>query len=432
MLFRSIAPNKPLVILTKALHVFYANSKAFADLGITDKTPNPSKASYYERDKKGKLTGAIIEQAAGEPIRLKLQEMAKASFVANTKGILQDYAKMGVTSIVNMGFNPTNKSLFSLYEHLAAQKSKPLFQLLAFVGKLPKRQPQQRIFLYLRKENAEMLPPKDSQTDDFYKIMGVKFWYDGSPYSGSMFLRQPYIRSNFTVNGINLGANHTSERLLQEEDLQHWIEKINAKGYPVAIHAQGDIANDEVMSAFEKANKKLSVQPFRNRVEHCMLLPKERLLDMKRLNISPSFHINHILFYGDFLSKEVIGQERVAKIFPIGSTAKLGIPYSLHADMPQFIPNPLVLASTSVNRQTEQGTIIAPQERVSVWQALRSITIDAAWQLHLEQKLGTIAIGKYADLVILDKNPLKVKPEDLGKIKVLQTIVAGNTIWESK
>ena len=245
-------------------------------------------------------------------------------------------------------------------------------------------------------------------------------------------MRQPYIRSNFTVNGINLGANHTSERLLQEEDLQHWIEKINAKGYPVAIHAQGDIANDEVMSAFEKANKKLSVQPFRNRVEHCMLLPKERLLDMKRLNISPSFHINHILFYGDFLSKEVIGQERVAKIFPIGSTAKLGIPYSLHADMPQFIPNPLVLASTSVNRQTEQGTIIAPQERVSVWQALRSITIDAAWQLHLEQKLGTIAIGKYADLVILDKNPLKVKPEDLGKIKVLQTIVAGNTIWESK
>jgi predicted amidohydrolase YtcJ len=88
------------------------------------------------------------------------------------------------------------------------------------------------------------------------------------------------------------------------------------------------------------------------------------------------------------------------------------------------------LMSTSVNRTTESGLLITPAERVSVWQALKSMTIDAAWQLHMESKLGSIEKGKYADLIILDKNPLKNAPEKMSSIKVVETIVAGNSIWK--
>jgi len=136
------------------------------------------------------------------------------------------------------------------------------------------------------------------------------------------------------------------------------------------------------------------------------------------------------LYYGDFLKSDIIGEERVNMMFPIKSVAEQGIPYSLHADMPQFYPNPLVLASTSINRMTESGLLVNGKERVSIYQALKSITIDAAWQLHLENKLGSIEKGKYADLVILDKNPLKTPPEMISSIKVLETIVAGNTTWK--
>ncbi|MDP5139163.1 MAG: amidohydrolase family protein, partial [Spirosomaceae bacterium] len=100
------------------------------------------------------------------------------------------------------------------------------------------------------------------------------------------------------------------------------------------------------------------------------------------------------------------------------------------ADMPQFVPNPFSLMSTAVNRTTESGLLITPVERISVWQALKSMTINAAWQLHMEDKLGSIEKGKYADFVILDKNPLKTQPENLSKIQVLETIVAGNTVWK--
>jgi predicted amidohydrolase YtcJ len=428
----SIAPDKPIVLLTKALHVFYANSLAFSTLGITDKTPDPSKVSYYERDANGKLTGGIVEQAALEPIRLKLQEIAKKTYLKNTEKVMADYAQYGVTSAVNMGLSNTNKNVLGLYEHIAGQHAKPMFNLLQLIGKLPKRHANSRIFLYLRKEYDAFLPEKIENRDDFFKIIGIKMWYDGSPYVGSMFLRHPYIRSNFTINDIHLGNNHTSESLLKPEELETLIEKYQSKGWQVAIHAQGDRANEEVIGVYEKIHKKQPINAYRHRIEHCMLLPKTAINAVKTMGISPSFHINHLLYYGEFLKSDIIGDERGEMIFPIQSVAEQGIRYSLHADMPQFYPNPLLLASTSVNRLTESGHLINGKERVSVYQALKSITLDAAWQLHLEDKLGSIEKGKYADFVILDKNPLKNAPEMMASIKVLETIVAGNTIWKMR
>jgi predicted amidohydrolase YtcJ len=427
----SIAPNKPVVILTKALHVFYANSLAFKEMNISKNTPNPSKTSYYERDAKGELSGGIVEQAAIEPFGKKIQEIAKHQFVANTQKILDEYTAFGVTAVVNMGGGiSTNKNVLSLYEHLTAEQSKPLYRLLQLIGKLPKRKPNPRVFLYFKKELDSFLPESPQNGDDFFKTLGIKFWYDGSPYAGSMYLRKPYIQSDFTKNGIFLSPNHTSHSIFQPAELQQYIEKYQAKGWQVAIHAQGDIANEEVLGVFRNLHKKSPINRFRHRVEHCMLLPKESANAMKMMSISPSFHINHLLYYGEFLGSDVIGKERANLIFPIRSVASTGLPYTLHADMPQFIPNPLSLASTSVNRTTQDGLLINANERVSVWQAMKSITIDAAWQLHLEQKLGSIEKGKYADLVILDQDPLTINPADLSKIKVLETLVAGNTVWK--
>lgn len=426
----SIAPDKPIVIITKALHVFYANSQAFSSLGISDKTPDPSKASYYERDANGKLTGGIVEQEALEPVRLKIQELAKLNFLKNTQTVMHNYGQLGVTSVVNMGLTTTNKNILNLYEHLAAEHPKPLFNLLQFIGKLPKRQASSRIFLYLRKEYDRFLPEKIDNGDDFFKIIGIKMWYDGSPYVGSMFLKNPYLQSNFTINDIHLGPNHTGERLLKPEDLEKLIEHYQSKGWKIAVHAQGDIANEEVIEVMTKIHKKQPINANRHRIEHCMLLPKTAINSLKEMGISPSFHINHLLYYGEFLKSEVIGETRGEMIFPIQSVAAQNIRYSLHADMPQFYPNPLNLASTSVNRLTESGHLINGAERVSIYQALKSITIDAAWQLHIEDKLGSIEKGKYADLVILDKNPLKNAPEMMSAIKVLETIVAGNTVWK--
>lgn len=427
----SIAPDKPIVVFTKALHVIYANSKAFAMVGVSEKTPALSnKASYYEKDTNGKLTGAIVEQEAIEPFRIIVQEKAKKNYIKNTQQVLEEYAQYGVTSTVNMGLSNTNENVLALYQHIAGEKPTFLRNAFALMGKLPIRKATPRIFLYLRKTHDSFLPQSVENGDDFFKILGIKLWYDGSPYSGSMFLRNPYLQSNFTINDIHLTPNHRSESLLKPEELEQLIEKYQSKGWQVAIHAQGDIANQEVIEVYQKIHNKQPINAFRHRIEHCMLLPKSNIHSLKEMGISPSFHMNHLLYYGDFLKSDILGEERAAMIFPINSVAKEHIPYSLHADMPQFYPNPLVLANTSINRTTESGTVFNAAECVSVYQAMKSITIDAAWQAHMENKLGSIEKGKYADLVVLDKNPLKIDPKTIHTIKVLQTIVAGNTIWK--
>lgn len=426
----SIAPNNPIVLITQAAHVFYANSPAFADLKITDKTPNPTSNSYYEKGADGKLTGAIIEQAALEPFRLKLQEKIKVAFAANSQKMMQRNASHGITSIITMGVLTADKKMLLLYNHLSGRNAKPLNNFLQVIGKLPKRVPNNRHFMYLREADNTLLPENVDNGDDFCKIMGIKMWYDGSPYSGSMYLRQAYIRSNFTINGIHLTPTHQGEGLMKPEQMRDLVEKYQSKGWKVAVHCQGDRALDEAMQAFEELHKKSPLNAFRHRLEHCMLLDTALMASMKKMNLTPSFHINHILYYGDFLKSDVLGDERAEKVFPMQTFTKQNVPFSLHSDQPQYEADPLSLASTAVNRKTEAGTIINPKERISIWDALKSITINVAWQLSMEDKLGTIEKGKYADFVVLDKNPLKNAPEMMSSIKVLETIVAGNTVWK--
>jgi predicted amidohydrolase YtcJ len=427
----SIAPEHPIAIITQATHAFYANSKAFATLGIDENTPNPSKYSYYEHDSNGKLTGLIAEPLAFEPFRLQLQAQITASFGKNTQKIMLDNAKNGVTSTVTMGLLAVKKNILMLYEHLSAEKPKPFTNFLAAIGKLPARQPNLRHFIYLKHQDTTFLPQKIANGDDFFKIMGVKCWYDGSPYIGSMYLRQPYIQSNFTIHGIHLTPSHQGESLFKPDDFSALIEKYQTKGWQIAVHAQGDKAIEEVIAAYQLLHQKSNITAYRHRLEHCLLLPPSVMGAMKTMNITPSFHINHLLYYGDFLKSDILGDERAEKVLPLKAFSEQNTPFSLHADQPMYEANPLSLMSTAVNRTTASGTLINPKEKISVWQALKSVTIDAAWQLHLEEKLGTIEQGKYADFVILDKNPLKIVPESLASLKVLETIVAGNTVWKA-
>ena len=184
------------------------------------------------------------------------------------------------------------------------------------------------------------------------------------------------------------------------------------------------------MEIFEKIHQKTPISSFRHRLEHCLLLPKEWIERMSVLGITPSFHINHILYYGDALQIGILGEERTQKILPVRSVLAHRIPFSLHADQPMFPAEPLSLVSTAINRKSQSGLLINEQESISAAQALRAVTIDAAWQLHMEKNLGSIEKGKYADFVILAQNPLKAAKMAMADVQVLETIVAGNTIWK--
>ena len=151
---------------------------------------------------------------------------------------------------------------------------------------------------------------------------------------------------------------------------------------------------------------------------------------MKQLNMTPSFHINHIYYYGQALKNDILGSKRAEKMLPIKSALVQGHKCSIHADAPMYPEAPLSLLQTAVTRKTTSGIVISGPEKITVMEGLKALTINSGYIMNMDDKVGSLEIGKYADLIILDKSPLKVSPDTLRDIKILKTIVNGVGTWE--
>lgn len=424
-----IAPDNPLVLISQSLHTYWANSMAFSLAGIDKTTANPSKASFYEKDSLGNLTGLIAEQLAFMPILdvLKKEVFTPQALIESTTKVLHNYAKNGNTTVVSAGITINDARPLRLYEHLSANKATFINQLLATLGVLPARAPYPRHFIYIRFDKAFLLPKKKTD-DDFYAIIGIKHWYDGSPYTGSMYLREPYLTSTLTTEGLHIPVGYRGKALLSKDDLAAFIKSYDSLGWQVAIHVQGDIGNEEVIEAYEQVNKQQDISKARHRIEHCLLLADTSMHRLKEIGLTPSFHVNHLYYYGQALKKSILGKDRTNKMLAVASARDNGIKYSFHADQPMFESKPFRLIQTAVERQTIEGDTIGYQQRVRVMDGLKAMTINAAWQIHKENKIGSLKKGKYADFIILDKNPLAIPVGELDKINVLQTYVNGNAV----
>jgi len=424
-----IAPENPLIMISQSLHTYWVNTKTFEKASITKNTKNPSKSSFYEKDSAGNLTGLIAEQKAFLPIleQMKKEVMTSKILINSTKKVLHNYAKNGNTTVVSAGITINDAKPLRLYEHLSANKPSFINQLLATFGKLPKRTQNPRHFLYIRFDKAFLLP-KEKKHNDSYNILGVKHWYDGSPYTGSMYLEDPYMVSNLTQQGLHIPEGYSGKPLIKQEDLVNFIKEYHTQGWQIAIHTQGDIANRKVLQAFEGVDKQVDINESRHRIEHCVLLSEASLDKIKELNISPSFHINHLYYYGKALKNDIIGKERANKILPVGSAQDKNIIYSMHADQPMFESKPFRLIQTAIERQTKEGDTLGYNQRISVLNGIKAMTINAAWQINMEAKIGSLKKGKYADFIILDKNPLKIPTNKLENIKILRTFINGNEV----
>ncbi|MDD5169082.1 MAG: amidohydrolase [Syntrophales bacterium] len=423
----SIAPDNPLFILAQSMHSAWANSLAFKKIGITGKTPDPAPGNYYEKDSRGELTGFIAEIEALKPFAL---EAVKAFNIKNNVvKVFDDYPGNGITSITTMGLVATDRKPLLLYEHLSTHHPKFIHNALALFGILPDRKPTVRHFLYIKHDTPFLFPDTVENGDDFFKVCGVKLWYDGSPYTGSMYLKESYVNSELMSKGLKIPCNHSGKAVIDKQEFYSIVKKYHELGWQVSVHSQGDRSTEEVLDVFERIQSESSVKNSRHRIEHGLLLPPELLEKMKRLNVTPSFHINHLYYYGSALKNDILGAERTARMLPVNSVRKNGLYYSLHADAPMYPEEPLSLLQTAVTRKTREGEIIGPHEAISVMDGLRALTVYAAWQLNMEEKIGSIEPGKYADLIILDKNPLKVAPDSLRDIRVLNTFVNGSEVW---
>ena len=165
---------------------------------------------------------------------------------------------------------------------------------------------------------------------------------------------------------------------------------------------------------------------------HCQTVRTDQIERMKEIGILASVFCDHIWYWGDWHYESVLGPERANRISPLREIANAGINYTLHQDPPICKPNMLFSVHNAINRTTKGGRVLGKEQKLTVWEALKGITVNGAYQCFEENSKGTLEVGKLADLVILDKNPLEIDPSAIKNIKILKTIKRGKTIYSAE
>lgn len=239
---------------------------------------------------------------------------------------------------------------------------------------------------------------------DMFRVDGIKAWSDGSNQAATGWQREPYLDSD------SRGALNYSP-----EELATIVNRAHRDGWQVGVHANGDGAIDVTIDAFERA---LSADPrpdHRHRIEHCSVLRPEHIERMAQLELSPSFLIGHIRWWGTAFRDRLLGPQRASFYDPCASALQAGLRISLHSDWNVTPLEPLRYVQDAVTRiMAENGEVLNVDERIPVEAAPRAITIDAAWQCRADELTGSIEVGKYADVVILAQDPTTVDCRHLG------------------
>ena len=185
-----------------------------------------------------------------------------------------------------------------------------------------------------------------------------------------------------------------------------------------------------MIRCYEKALEETkSRERLRPVVIHCQTVREDQLDRMERIGMTASFFHDHVYYWGDYHYESVLGPERAERISPLRSAEKRHIPFTLHQDSPVVPPNVLFTVHNAVNRETFRGRVLGADQRISVREALEAVTIHGAYQIFEENRKGSITPGKLADLVILDRNPEKIPPDEIKEIQVLEVLKEGAVIY---
>ncbi len=407
----ALSPDMPMVILTQMMHDAYANSRALEAAGITKDTEAPQ-GSEFMKDKNGELTGTVREVGAIGVLMNAIPKPPEGAYRYLLATQFPKYARAGYTTLGAMG--------------IVIQSDDPLgdYQAVTRMDNAPVRS----VIYALPNQLPETSKPDDNAEQG--GVIGVKFWMDGSPFAGGAAFEEPYENTELVKERLHLGHNHLAALNYDQDNFETLFQKYHDQGYQVAVHVQGERAVKRVLDAAEAALKANPRVDHRHRLEHGALISKEQLERAHSLGMTTSFFVDHVYFYGHALS-DLVGQERVNRYMPLKTALNTGQKISVHTDNPASPIGSLRVMRTARQRLSRTGSQpMATPEALSPEEALKAMTIDAAWQLGLEHETGSITAGKSADFVILSDNPLTTRDADLENIKIIQTWLRGQpTEW---
>jgi predicted amidohydrolase YtcJ len=255
----------------------------------------------------------------------------------------------------------------------------------------------------------------------------MKLTLDGSPQGRTAWRTQPYLIPPDGAKDGYLGY----PAIPNDSVVSSIYEKGLKNNWQILTHGNGDAAIDQMIRTLRPLTRKYGNQDRRNVLIHGQYVREDQLDSLKQLDVIASLFPLHTFYWGDW-HKQIIGDSLGNKISPTRTALNKGLKLTIHTDAPVALPNLMRMVGISVERKSRSGQEIGPEERLTPYEAMQAITIWSAYQHFEEDSKGTLEAGKLADLVVLDKNPVKVEPQEIKDIEVMETIKEGETVFTRK
>ena len=408
-----VSTTVPIFIINQSGQIGYVNHRAMELAGVTEETKNPSGGGVYVKNMQGKLTGKLIEPPSFAPFMAKMPAPPQADLIKAIKKTAQRIASAGVTTSaeITVGFESGLENEVKLYKELTANEGLPI---------------RVRAYLYGPAIPAGYSGLKPNEGDDRLRFIGVKFISDGSTQGLTAALNDAY---DYPKNTQNKG-----ELDYKSEDLYKSMKVYFDQGWQLAVHANGDRAIDQTLNNYEKLLAGNSHPGDRRlRIEHFTINTPEQVKKAVKLGVIPGFTIGHVDYWGEAFHNHIVGPARADRIDPSAAFKKEGGRFVYHSDSPVSNVGPLNYISEGAGRlwQNPPQKVLGPDQRVTVDDAIRAVTINAAYEMFSDDKLGSLEVGKQADLVVLAANPRKTAVNQIRNIKVKETWIDGKKqVWQ--
>jgi predicted amidohydrolase YtcJ len=391
--------DRPVILSRVDGHAAWVNSKALEIAGITKDTLDPPGGKIV-KDAQGKPTGILIDKAESllSPHR---PEVSDASLKAQLDAAGEHLLALGITSVHDAGIS---HKVYHYYQNRVAQRTLPI-----------------RLYPMLSATDPELALMLDrghiQDQYDWLSIRSVKAYGDGALGSRGAALLNPYSDAH-DEHGLLLTT---------EKDLKPLFDTVLGKGFQLNFHAIGDRANRLALEQFLDTFNTLGGKALRNRIEHAQVIHLDDMPLFKTLNIIAAMQPTHATSDKN-MAQDRIGAARLKGAYAWQSLLKQGTVVAFGSDFPVELANPFYGLHAAVTRQDRDNTPKdgwIPREAVSILQAFRGFTLDAAYAAHQEDIIGGLTPGKWADFILIDQDIFTGPQQDIWKTQVLETWIAG-------
>lgn len=405
-----VSTTRPIVILHASQHLMNVNSAALAQAGITRDTEIEGIARFEAGSQRGEPTGELQEFAAMFPIqRLTGNIFRVAGATAQSLRLFGQIAQLaGVTTATDLVNDLSDENARVLHA-VTAEPDYPVRLVPAYIG---------LDGLMSREAGAARVAARAATNTDKLHFGLVKIVTDGSIQGFTARVRWPgYFNGH--ENGIWIQP---------PAELKATIAHFHAAGFQLHIHTNGDEATQLAIDGIEAALAAHPRADHRHTLQHCQMADAAQFRRMATLGICANLFANHIYYWGDAHHTLTMGPDRAARMDGCATALANGVPLAIHSDAPITPLGPLFTAWCAVNRLTSSGRVLGAGERISIADALGAITMGAAHTLRLDDRIGSIEVGKFADFCVLEDDPLEAAPEALKDLRIAGTVLGGRPL----